>query len=884
VRRERKRHGWYWYAYSRRGGRLRKSYLGKSERLTLERLNAAAQSLAGHDASDSGTTARMNGHAAYLSKNPLRAPAPVPASLTPLIGRERDVQGVVGLLRRSDVRLLTLTGAGGIGKTRLAAQVSAVLSPEYGASACFVSLASVNDPELVLPTIARALGLRESGGGPVQTTLYAHLRKRPLLLVLDNVEQVTAAAPMLVDMAANCPHVKILVTSRTVLHAAGEQEYPVAPLALPDPKGLTDVETLAGYAGVALFLDRAQASKPDFAITPANARAIIDVCNRLDGLPLAIELAARWVKVLAVEQIAARLGDAYTLLIGGGVQAPQRQQTMHSTMDWSYDLLSEQERTLFRRLCVFAGACTLEAAEAICAGGGIEASAVLTLLSRLMDHSLVHTVERDGEVRYQLLEVIKQYGRAKLDATGEAPDLCRRHRDWYLRLAGLAEPELVGREQAAWLNRLEAERDDLRAALKWSLEHNEAQAAAGVAAPLWSFWLLRGYLTEGRRWLDRILAQLAYGSIWRASVLQADGILTGRLGDTARAVSLLEESLSLWRALGDNKRVAFALNSLGVAAQAYGDYVQATRRFEESLALLRESGDAQATALTLTSLALTTFYLGNRERARSLCEECLALFKAVGDVRGVAAALANLGMMSLEQGDYEHATRLCSDSLALRRGVGDKGGIAHTLAILGRAALGRGKLEQAEHHFIESLAIRWELGEKDGVATALEGLAAVRAARGKAHNAARLWGAADALRESSNAPVPPTDQSFRECVIASVRAQLSEKAFAAAQAEGRRFDPEQNQDRSYQGLLNSAEPSALADPTLPLPPAYPDRLTAREVEVLRLVARGLSDNQAAELLVISPRTVQGHLRSVYDKIGINSRSAATRYALERKLV
>ena len=388
---------------------------------------------------------------------------------------------------------------------------------------------------------------------------------------------------------------------------------------------------------------------------------------------------------------------------------------MQATIEWSNHLLSEQERTLFCRLCVFAGGCTLEAAEAICAGDQIEEGAVLELLSHLIDQSLVHMQEeRSGDARYRLLEVIRQFGWEKLEAKGETIILGRRHRNWYLRLAVQAEQELTGKHQGIWLDRLEAEYDNLRAALRWSLEQKEGEEAARIGVTLWPFWILRGYLSEGRKWLDRTLAALPDRTAMRAKVLWATGIITGRQGDSIRATSLLEESLEVWRTVGDKKQIAFTLSTLGVGVQRQGDYEQATARFEEGLPLLREVGEKQWTAIVLSSLGLIALYQGNHERARALCEESLALFRDSGDMRGIASVLTNLGMMHLEQGDYAQAARLCEESLALRREMGDKGGSAHTFLMLGRVALSGHQYRQADTYFKDSLAICQDLGEKEG--------------------------------------------------------------------------------------------------------------------------------------------------------------------------
>jgi len=584
----------------------------------------------------------------------------------------------------------------------------------------------------------------------------------------------------------------------------------------------------------------------------------------------------------AAQLLAARLSDASRLLKGLDRMAVPRQQSLQATIEWSYDLLSEQERTLFRRLCVFAGGCTLEAAEAVCAGDGIEEGAVLELLSHLIDQSLVQMQEeRSGSARYRLLEVIRQFGWEKLEARGEAISLSRRHRDWYLGLAEQAEQELTGKQQGAWLDRLEAEQENVRAALHWSLEQKEGEEAARIAVTLWPFWILRGYMSEGREWLDRTLAELPDPTAARAKVLWATGIITGRLGDAIRATSLLEESLEVWRRVGDKKRIATVLSALGVAAQRQGDYEQATARFEEGLPLLREVGEKQWTAIVLSSLGLIALYQGNHQRARTLCEESLALFRDSGDTRGIASVLTNLGMMRLEEGDDAQAARLCEESLALRREMGDKGGSAHTLVILGRVALSQYQYQQADTYYKESLVLCRDLGEKEGIALALEGLAGIAAALGQARSAARLLGTAETLRDTTDVALSPIDRAFNERTLASVRARLEEHLLQTERDQGRALTLEQALARH--SPLAPTMPSSPMFTPIPSPP-YPNELTAREVEVLRLVALGLSDRAVAERLVISPRTVQGHVRSIFNKIHVTSRVAATRYAIEHQLV
>ncbi len=453
-------------------------------------------------------------------------------------------------------------------------------------------------------------------------------------------------------------------------------------------------------------------------------------------------------------------------------------------MDWSYDLLSAQEQALFRRLSVFAGSFSLEAAEAICAGSPGEECDVLEVLSSLIDKSLVLMEQRSAEARYRLLETMRQYGQEKLRQAGEVAAVRRRHCDWYVRFAERAGPETVGLQQIEWFHRVELEHDNIRTALAWSLEQAEAEPGARIGVAIWHFWLYRGYLTEGRHMLERILKHFSEQTSVRAKVLHAAGLLAFYQDDYARANILLEESLDLSRALPDRLGIAYALTSLGNLTRSRGDYQQATTLYEESLPLLRELGDKRVMALALSGWGLALLALGEYERAIARCEESLALARELGSPQSIAGSLTTLAIAVLDRGDYGRARVLCEESLAIRQKLGDKGGSAHTLTILGRVALSQGSYEQAKEHYDESLSLRQELGDKEGIASALEGLACVAQGQGQPLSAARLYGAAQALRDAIGAPLPPTDRASYERTVADVRVQLDAAAFEKAMDRG----------------------------------------------------------------------------------------------------
>ncbi len=749
-------------------------------------------------------------------------PNNLPIQLTSFVGREREIAEVKSVLSTS--RLLTLTGAGGSGKTRLALQASAEVLEEFKDGVWLVELAAISDPTFVPQTVASALSVREQSGRPVLTALIDFLKPQHILLALDNCEHLVAACGHLAEtLLRTCPTLKILATSREALGIPGEALWRVPTLSLPDPRRPPPLEHLTQYEAVRLFIERAVTSQQGFALTNRNAAAVVQVCHQLDGIPLAIELAAGRVKVLAVEQIAARLDDRFRLLTGGSRSVLPRQQTLRAAMDWSYDLLSEKERVLLRRLSVFASGWTLEAAETVCSEDGAEASEILDLLTQFVDKSLVVVDTQGAEARYRLLEMVKQYGWAKLVDSGESERLRRRHLDFFFRQAEIRHA-LAGEAAVAWTQRMETEHDNMRLALEWALGSVSAETALRLAVALHLFWDIRGYWTEGRKWLELALAAASGApSSLRAKAFHAAGMLAWYQGDNRRTVAHLEASVALHRDLGDKEGIAnsldilgivayrqgdygraealleqsltlnrelghktpFTLYLLGIVARLRGDYEQAEARGRESLASNRELGRKGAVALTLDSLALLAYYRGDYNQADVLCKEGLVLFRERSDKFGTAGSLNTLALVACGQGDYRQAAALSEESLALSRDSGDKGAMARSLNVLGRVAHSRREYKQAAEYLRESLTLFRELGEKLGIIRCLCGLAYVAWAGGFPGRAARLFGAAEGLRASIGSPFPLADQLEFDKNVAAVRARLGEQEFTAAFAEGR---------------------------------------------------------------------------------------------------
>ncbi len=849
-------------------------------------------------------------------------PNNLPVQFTPLIGREQEVAAMQHLLQREHVRLVTLTGPGGTGKTRLGLQVAAELSDLFSHGVYFVNLASLSDPELIVPTIAQTLGIREVAGQSLLEHVQEELHQKQLLLVLDNLEQVVSAAPQLVDLLSACPRLKLLVTSREVLHVRAEREFAVPPLALPDLTHLPELTVLSLYAAVTLFIERAQAVKPDFQVTAANARTIAEICVRLDGLPLALELAAARVKLFPPQALLARLEQRLQVLTSGARDAPVRQQSLRNTLAWSYELLHAEEQRLFRRLSVFVGGCTLQAIEAVCAAldtsNGV--GRVLDGVASLIDKSLLRQTEQEGnEPRLMMLETIREYGVEVLTASGEMEAIRRAHAVYYLQLAEEAEPHLRGSESDRWFARLEPEHENQRAALTFLLERAAmragsqgekewAEQAVRLCGALYWFWLIYGYYREDRSFLEQAMAvREGVATSVQLKLLSAATDLAIWLDEFDRAEALCRESLALSRELGDASNRADALDALGVVAWAMGKYAESHDQLEEAVALFQELGDTWSRARSLAYLARTCAAQGEYDRAGALAEQSLALSRALGNKGRIAIALYHLarvrflgqddfnqaqelaeqslalfrelgdtqytsvlrslfGEMRLRQGEQGQARELLEESMETFKELGDRWRTAEALLTLARIHTSQGEFAAARARYLESLALVREIDAKGLIASVLEG-GAVVAVQGEPVWAARLWGAAQSLRAVIGAPLPPVYCADYERAVAATRSQLGEKAFATAWAEGRTMTPDQA--LTAQGPVTLTQPL----PTAPssTPPAkpvttYPDDLTAREVEVLRLLATGLTDAQIAEQLVLSLHTIHAHLRTIYSKL------------------
>jgi predicted ATPase len=735
-------------------------------------------------------------------------PSNLPVQRTAFIGREREAAALAQLLKREDVQLVTLTGPGGIGKTRLAMQVARELTEQFPCGVCFVPLSPVGEPGLIISAIAQAVGVGDSSLQSEQERLKEHLGalNQPMLLLLDNFEHLVSAAPVIADLLSLAPQLKVLVTSQAPLHVYGEHESPVPPLALPDLESIPPLEGLARLPAVALFVERAQAVKREFALTKENAPAVAAICSRLDGLPLAIELAAARIKLLSPAAMQVRLESSLNMLTGGARDLPARQQTLRGTVDWSYGLLNAQEQKLFRRLSVFVGGCTLEGVEAVCDTAGDLGLDVLDGMASMVDKSLVQQVEHiEGEARFLMLSTLREYALERLAASGDEAAARRAHAAYCLVIAEEGAEDLS--TQPEWLKRFDVEHDNFRVALDYLIKTGDADWGLRLGTALFRFWETREHLTEGRDRIARLLKLegAAARPKLQARLLFAAAVLAGEQGDYAAAERLFQDSLEVCRALSDNRGVAVALNAKAVIARDRGQLSVAASLFEQCVALWKDLGDPGDIARALSNLANVAKLQGEYARASSLYDECLTMFRQVGNDAGVAWTLNYQGDVARAKADVGAARSFYEQSLAEFSRLRDGWGIASTLSDLANLSRDQGNYAEARHLYGESIKTFQDLGHKRGIARVLECLAASAAAQSNAERSLRLAGAAAALRQRLGTPLTPAEQVRLENSLEGARQALSNAAGLTAWMEGWAMPMEQ---AVQEALAYDTEPSA----------------------------------------------------------------------------
>ena len=803
----------------------------------------------------------------------------LPMQLTSLLGREHETGALSQLLRSPEVRLVTITGPGGVGKTSLALQVVHDLQDAFTDGVFFISLAAITDSTLIIPTIAHTLGVIESPNRLLLDSLKEFLCDRQALVLLDNFEQIVSTAPLMTELLSACAELRMLVTSREALRLRGEQEFPLSPLALPDQPS---VERLMQYPSIALFVQRAQAIQPEFKLTTDNATLVAEICARLDGLPLAIELAAARIKLLPPQAMLARLRESSLgLLTRGAHDLPARQQTLRSAIQWSYDLLNAHEQRTFRSLSVFVGGCTLQAALT-----AIEPPASLDMLDSLVNKSLLRQSETDNEPRLTMLETIREFGLEELSHTHELEAARRAHANYYLSFAERAETHLTGADQKAWLKRLEHEQDNLRAALQWTIEQHEGEFAQRMAGALQPFWLRRGHWSEGRRWLEESLAinsgmAAVRDQFIRAKALYGAGMLARFQGDFARARILCEQSLALYRALNEKTGTLKALVQLGRITDFQDDQTAKKAFLSEAASLIEAVPDSVGKADAYTDIVIAWEGFGPSpylpEAARYLAES-ERIHRALNNQSGLALTALHLGTQAFFEGDFTLAVSRFDEVEHLARELGDVRLLSRMTGSRALIDLYEGNFSTARRRVESSIQQYSSMGDHQ-LPSHLVILAVVLHWQGLNVWSARVMGMAEALpgTRPSNASVAAYEQRLQfGDTRAEVRAQLGDEVFASEMEAGRRMKLEDlwnipyPQEPIHSRTLQSSTPGMA--------------LTVREIEVLRLLVEELSNPHIAERLVVSRRTVEAHLRSIYDKLGVKSRDAAIRYAIEHRLV
>jgi predicted ATPase/DNA-binding NarL/FixJ family response regulator len=791
-----------------------------------------------------------------------------PAQFSTFIGREREVDEVLALVRQESIRLVTLTGPGGVGKTRLALQVASHLADYFEDGIFFVSLASIAEAALVTSAIAAALDVREVSSMPLLRTLQAHLRDKSILLLLDNFEHLITEAPVVADLLLASTRLKVLVTSRAPLHLRGEYERDVPPLRLPALGAPPDPEELLAAEAVRLFEARARALKADFAVTRQNGEAVLEICRRLDALPLAIELAAARIKVLPPAAMLAHLERRLPMLTGGARDAPVRQQTLRGTIAWSHQLLSQSQQQVFRQLTVFADGFTLRAVGAVCLEDRSTQTEALDAVATLLDQSLLQRVDSaTNEPRFRLLETIREYGLEQLAAHGEAQTMGRRHAEYFRALAADAETGLAGAEWESWRSQLAIERENMRAALNWAIAWNETDTALALVGPLWR-WFRPDAITEGRRWVHQALALQGPAAPARALALHALGMLAMLQGEYRVAASAWKESISIWREFGDRPRLTDALTWLGGIYRPGARAVPAL--LGEAITLARDVGDPRRLALALGLFSWQLLQLDQLPAASRMLAEALPLARMPGDPWELIWVLYVSGLLAIRSGDTAMAQQRFAETLDRARGARDSMMASLALAASGRTALREGDTDRAVALFREGLTLSRGAGYAIGLAHHLEGIALVCCDQDQLERAARLLGAA----EGAHSGLVPYS-SLGDEAVTSLREKLGRQRFAALFADGGGLQPE---DAVAEALITTDG----VDKS-PRQVTHPHGLTGREVEILRLVAAGHTNVEIAAALVLSVKTVERHLANAYAKIGARSRVDAATYAVAHNL-
>ena len=762
----------------------------------------------------------------------------LPRQLNRFVGREPEMNQVRELL--DSTRLLTLTGAGGCGKTRLALEIAAGALDDFTDGVWLAELAPVTDPGVLAQRLLKVLMLPEVSGRPALDVLVQHLADKRQLLLLDNCEHIVDACALTAQsLLGACPHVEILATSREALNIPGEVVWRVPSLRLPDAEHGLDLEVLSNYEAVALFLDRARAVEPGFALTTSNAEAVAQVCARLDGIPLALELAAARVRLMSPEQILSRLNDRFQLLTGGSRTALPRQQTLRASIEWSYSLLTEKEQLLFRRLSAFASTFALDAVERICSGQGLDSDEALDVLGRLADKSVLIAEREDGGVaRFRLLETLRQYAAERLVGAGETEFMERRHSEYYVALAEAAAAGMHGPGQGAWLERLEEEHDNLLKVLSWCVEHDR-QSALQLMAALSDFWLERGYLSEGRSWLDIALEGPTEGRVTRARALMVAGNLAYHQADYAAARSCFEESLIIWRQAADQAGIGRALVALGMVAFGEGDLDGCRGPLEQGLVLCREARDADGVGRALFQLGMVAAQQGKVEEAEELAEEGLALSRMTSDLTGVSRALHHLAVVAYLRRDNARLRSLSEEGLIVSR----------------------------------------NLRSPIGIALGLERFAVVAETENRHERALKLAGAAAGIRAATRAAISPVWVAAIAQALEPARQALGPGAAATAWTEGTRLTVEQATAYALDfGAGEEHQPRVAGKGTDPL------ALTRREQVIAALVAEGLTNRQIAEKLFIAKRTAETHIQHIFNKLGFGTRAQIAAWAVRERLV